>query len=95
MKPSDIYKTLERVSYENILLVWAKSNKKIVKKRISFFLKDLDGVRLKTKGDDLKRYGLKPGPQFSKILKELLCEKLDKKLKTKKEELEFARRLII
>ncbi len=90
---SCIYRTLEPLSYEAILLIWAKSDDRIVKRRIDLFLEKYNGMRIKLRGEDLKKIGIKSGPQFKKILIKILYAKLDGKVKTKKDELEYLRRI--
>jgi tRNA nucleotidyltransferase (CCA-adding enzyme) len=91
--PSRIYRTLEPLSYETLIFLMAKCGKKLIKKRITDFLCKYNGTRLKIKGQDLKRMGVKPGPVFTKILKKTLYAKIDGKLKSRKDELAFARKL--
>jgi tRNA nucleotidyltransferase (CCA-adding enzyme) len=43
------------------------------------------------KGKDLQRMGVEPGPIYREILQATLDAKLNGKLKTHKDELEFAR----
>jgi tRNA nucleotidyltransferase (CCA-adding enzyme) len=42
-------------------------------------------------GKDLKSVGIKPGPIYSTILNKIIDEKLDGKLNTMEEEIEFAK----
>ena len=46
-------------------------------------------------GDELKELGLRPGPDFKLILKELLDAKLDGKFSTKEEELVYLKNEIL
>jgi len=45
-------------------------------------------------GEDLKQFGLRPGPQFKRILNRLLTERIDGTIKTAVEERALARRLV-
>lgn len=99
--PSRIYKLLEPLSYEVILLVMARaalvgSNAKttLVSARIESFLTKYDGTSLRISGDDLKAMGLKMGPAFKVILNKVLYDKMDGKLKSKRDELKYARALV-
>jgi tRNA nucleotidyltransferase (CCA-adding enzyme) len=94
LKPSYIFKLLEPMSYEVILLNLAKSKTRITEGRISDFFTKYNGMRLNITGKDLKRIGLESGPQFKEILNKALYEKIDGKLKSKEDELEFVRRLV-
>jgi tRNA nucleotidyltransferase (CCA-adding enzyme) len=94
LPPSEIYRTLEPLSYETMLAIMARSQSRLVKKRISDFLTRYNGVRLSMKGRDLEEMGLKAGPFFKKVLDAVLYAKLDKGLNSKSRELEFAKRII-
>lgn len=99
--PSRIYKLLEPLSFEVILLMLAnaallegpaKSGR--ASSRIKDFLCKYNGTRIHVKGDDLKALGLKPSPKFKVILDKILYHKLDGKLRTKTEELAFVKKLV-
>ncbi|MFH0839179.1 MAG: CBS domain-containing protein [Candidatus Omnitrophota bacterium] len=90
LKPSEIFKMLEDLSFETIAYIVTEShcNKKVLQ-RVASFLKAYNGTKLSITGKDLKALGLKPGPEFKTILKKVLYAKLDRNLKTKTEEFEF------
>ncbi len=90
--PHIIYKTLKPYSLESILFFYAYYGKDL-KRNIEFFLNELADIKLKIRGNDLKRLGFKPLKLYSEILKKLLYVKIDKRLKTKKEELSSAQRI--
>ena len=94
LKPSIIYRYLEPLSYEVILMFLAKSEDKNLKRNIEDFLKIYNNVRLKIGGNDLKKLGINEGPDYQNILKKLLYAKLDKGINTKEEELNFVKSLI-
>jgi tRNA nucleotidyltransferase (CCA-adding enzyme) len=91
---SAIYRKLNGFKIESILFMMAVAKKKAVKKSISHFFTDLRRTQLSLKGRDLKKMGLKPGPVYRQVLEAVLDAKLDGTLKSKKDEIEFARRLI-
>ncbi len=98
LAPSRIYRLLEPLSREVILLIMARaalvgSNAKapLVSARVEAFLTKYDGTSLRISGDDLKAMGLKVGPAFKMILNKVLYDKMDGKLKSKKDELEYVR----
>lgn len=93
LPPSKIYKILEPLSYETILVIAARANRTKVRKRISNFLGTYNKTRIKLRGDDLKECGIKEGPHFKKILGKLLYAKLDGKIKTKREEMVYLRKM--
>jgi tRNA nucleotidyltransferase (CCA-adding enzyme) len=91
---SAIYRKLNGFKIESILFMMAVAKKKAVKKSISHFFTDLRRTQLSLKGRDLKKMGLKPGPVYRQVMEAVLDAKLDGTLKSKKDEIEFARRLI-
>jgi tRNA nucleotidyltransferase (CCA-adding enzyme) len=91
---SVIYRKLNGFKIESILFMMAVAKKKAVKKSISHFFTDLRRTRLSLKGSDLKKMGLKPGPVYRQVMEAVLDAKLDGTLKSKKDEIEFARRLV-
>jgi tRNA nucleotidyltransferase (CCA-adding enzyme) len=61
---------------------------------VSAFLTTYQHVKPILTGVDLKTMGLKPGPQFKKILDRLLDARLNGEVKTEAEERAYVRRLI-
>jgi tRNA nucleotidyltransferase (CCA-adding enzyme) len=51
-------------------------------------------IKLELSGYDLQKLGLKPGPQYSIILKELYKRKLDGAIKNQAQELEYLKKII-
>ncbi len=94
MKPSAVYGMLKDLSYEVILFIAARENSPVLTGRIKGFLQRYNNVRIFLKGDDLKSLGLKPGPKYSRILKMVLDKKIDGVLKTRNDEMKYARRLL-
>jgi len=88
LKPHVIYRTLNPYSFESVLFFYAYYNKSKLRKNIEYFLDKLVNIRLKTKGRDLQKLKLQPQTFYNKILLKTLYAKIDKRLKTKREELE-------
>ena len=91
--PSKIYNLLEPLSHEVTLLLMAISRSDIGRGRVMEFFHKYNGMRTAVKGDDIKALGVKAGPHFAKIIDRVLCKKLDGILKTREEELEYAKKL--
>jgi len=94
MTRSGIYTLLKPLSHEEILYVMAKVRTEKAKNRIENFFINLDNVTLKTKGHDIKKEGVNPGPRYAELLRCLLREKLDGKIVTKKDEIKYLRQII-
>jgi tRNA nucleotidyltransferase (CCA-adding enzyme) len=91
---SELYRKLNGFRIEPILYMMAAARQQKVKKAISHFFTNLRRVDIALKGRDLKKMKLKPGPIYRQILQAVLDAKLDGKLKTKNDEIEFARSYI-
>ncbi len=89
--PSRLYKCLEDLPPEALLLFRARAGKE-ARERMAFYLSELRPLRVKVNGNDLQRLGLKPGPQFAGMLKKLLYARLDGRVKTRQDEIEYVRR---
>ncbi len=92
MNPSKIHRLLEPIGTEVLLYMMARAEKRNVKRSISQYMTQLRGRRAPIGGDDLKRVGLVPGPQFKQILDEVLDAKLDGKIKGKEDAIEYVRK---
>ncbi len=79
-KDSFLYRLLLPFSTEGLLLLMSLSDKKAVRKKISYYLTYLKNTKLQVSGKDIIKYGLKPSVKFNKILNLILMEKLDKKV---------------
>lgn len=89
---SYIYRLLQPLSYEVILLILSKTKIKATHLYIKNFLKVYNNIRLLTSGEDLANLGARPGKGFKEMLNKTLYAKLDGKLKTKDEELSFLKK---
>jgi len=94
LKPADVYRLLSGLSDETLLILMAKSKGETVKRQVSAFLTTYQHVKPILTGADLKARGLKPGPQFKKILDRLLDARLNEEIKTESEEQEFVSKLV-
>ncbi|NQT23294.1 MAG: CBS domain-containing protein [Candidatus Omnitrophica bacterium] len=92
--PSEIYRLLNPFSCENMLLLRAKTQNSLARRRIDCFMLKYNAVRIKLCGEDLKKIGLKAGPQFKKILNRILYAKLDGKIKTKDDERAYLKKIV-
>jgi tRNA nucleotidyltransferase (CCA-adding enzyme) len=89
-----IYKLLKPLIYEAIIFFYAYFKDRKTKERLKYFLDELSCIKLKVRGHDLVREGIKPQTSYSRILKTLLYRKIEKKLTTKQQELKELRRII-
>jgi tRNA nucleotidyltransferase (CCA-adding enzyme) len=88
LKPSEIYQQLKGLSIELLLFLMAKAQS-AARQRILLYLTKLRHVRLTISGEDLKKAGLSPGPEFATILNNVLLNKLNGALLTREDELRY------
>ena len=91
--PYNIYQFLNPLSFETIVFFYAYYNQKMIKKNIELFFEKLSRVRLKARGGDLGKLGIKPGIIYTQVFGKLLKVKINKNLKTKQEELKEAQKI--
>ncbi|MDD5423505.1 MAG: CBS domain-containing protein, partial [Candidatus Omnitrophica bacterium] len=94
VQSSTVYNLLEPLSFEVILLIMARSGSKKARSRIEDFFRKYNGTKIRIKGDDLKSMGMKPCPDFKLILDKVLDARINGLLKTKKDELAYAGKLV-
>ena len=93
LKPSEIVGILQNLSIEGLLFLSAFTRENKVRIYISSYLTKLMKIRREIGGEDLKRLGLKPGPEFSRILSEIQRARLDGIVNSRQEEIEMAKRM--
>jgi len=92
--PSLIYSKLKEVPVEALFFIMIINKSKIIKERITDFLKKYKKEKLYITGKNLKKLGLEPGPIYSYLLNKLLYAQLDGKLHSKKEEIKFVKNIL-
>ncbi len=92
--PVFLYELLHDLSLEAILLAIAVTEEPDTRRLLIRYLTELREIKPSLTGKDLLKMGIKPGPAFSKIFRDILYEKLRGRLKTIEEEKEFVRKLI-
>jgi tRNA nucleotidyltransferase (CCA-adding enzyme) len=92
LRNSDLYNQLAGFKTELVLYMMASTDREDIKRAISLFITTLRYVRVDLKGTDLKSLGFEPGPIYRDILQAVLEAKLDGKLASRNEEIQYARR---
>ncbi|HTY45313.1 MAG TPA: hypothetical protein VMD52_04935 [Patescibacteria group bacterium] len=93
-RPAELFSRCEPLSYEAILFLKAKYRNRAFNKNIELFLKAYNGMRIHVGGDDLRRMGVSPGPEYQKIFGQVLHAKIEGRLKNKEDEMAFIEHLI-
>ncbi len=86
LKPAEVYGVLSELSDETLLIIMAKSKGETVKRQVSAFLTTYRHVKPLLTGTDLKAMGMRPGPQFKKVLDRLLEARLNGDVTTESDE---------
>ncbi|MEW6585257.1 MAG: CCA tRNA nucleotidyltransferase, partial [Nitrospirota bacterium] len=89
--PAGTFRLLHNQKLEIILYMMAISKDRKKQKAISHYLTESRTVKPILTGEDLKNMGIPPGPLYSRILNELLDEKLKGQLRTREEEEQFVK----
>jgi tRNA nucleotidyltransferase (CCA-adding enzyme) len=92
---SEMYELLEPLSTEMKLFMMAKTTKRETKQWISLFFTTLQEQQPLLKGRDLIRLGVRPGPIMKEILADLLRARLDRRIKTRDDEVDYVKRTYI
>jgi len=80
IRPSEICRTLEGLSMETLLFLMARSRTRVVKTRVLKYINTLRHIRPIITGNELKRWGVEPGPHYKEILSILFDQQLDEKV---------------
>jgi tRNA nucleotidyltransferase (CCA-adding enzyme) len=101
LRPSQVYRLLRDMPNEALALAMSRvmlshNRAKVgrARRRLRRFLTRDRQVPTAVNGEDLKQFGLRPGPQFKTILDRLLDERIDGRIKTANAERAMARRLV-
>ncbi len=89
--PVEIYYLLKPLSLETLLLCMAKTKDKSQKKAIALYILEMRKTKTSLTGKDLKAIGYEPGPIYTRILKEILDARLEGKIKTRDDEIQYVK----
>jgi tRNA nucleotidyltransferase (CCA-adding enzyme) len=89
--PKEIYSLFNPLPIEVLLYIMAKTDEQVIKKAISLFFTTLKATRVSLRGKDLQKLGITPGPLYREILHSLLLARLEGKVKTKADEMQFVK----
>jgi tRNA nucleotidyltransferase (CCA-adding enzyme) len=92
LAPSEIYRILNPLVIETLLLMMAIGTKDEIRRSISLFITRLKAVRVEVSGNDLRSLGIEPGEIYSVILDDLLMRRLDGKVADRESEITYVRK---
>ncbi len=93
LRPSEVHRLLEPLSYEVILIILAKHPRGVLQKHVIAFFEVYNTMRIAIKGEDLKRMGFAPGPLFRRLLDMLMTARLDGNVRSKADEIALLQRV--
>ncbi len=91
---SMLYELLSGLKIEMILYMMVCAGSRQIKMAISHYITKLRYVDITISGRDLMNLGLKPGPVFRKIMQDVLNAKLNGKVETREDELEYIQKYL-
>ena len=91
MNHAEVFNLLKAFKTEMVLYLMVCTTSETAKKRISHYHTQLRNVAVTITGKDLLTMGLKPGPVFSETLQAVLEAKLNGRVKTREDELNFVK----
>jgi tRNA nucleotidyltransferase (CCA-adding enzyme) len=91
---SEIYFVLDQLPLEGVLFLMARSRREVMRKNISQYLTRLRSQELLVDGSDLKALGLRDGPSFARILRQVRAAAVDGAATTREKQLELAKTLV-
>lgn len=94
MKPSQFTEEVQKLPEISLYALNCLHEGKTLKQQIQNYLKNWRALEPFTTGEDLKAKGIPPGPRYASILKELKRARLDDKISSQSQELEFLDQLI-
>ena len=86
-----IYTLLSQYDTEILLFIMARDDNEKIKKLISNYFTKLKGIEVKIKGKDLREMGFKPGPLYKEIFNSLMEARLNNRVTTKEDEINFVK----
>ncbi len=94
IKESRIYHMLRVFGIETLLYFKALTEDKSIVKKIVRHILHLNNIKLEITGKDLKKLGIKESPLMGEILAKVKEAKIDGKIKNRKEELDFVKKIM-
>lgn len=92
--PVDLAKRLDRLEFEEIILILVRSDSKRIRNNIFYYIEELKDVKTLINGSDLLALGLEPGPEIKEILNHIYSARVRGIIETRQEELDFVKLLL-
>jgi len=93
--PSEIYKTLRPLSEDIVMYLYIRTENQKVRGKIKRYLNVDCRTRIDINGRDLKQMHCPVGNRIGHILNETLYQKIDQRIRSRREQLQFAKSMIL
>ena len=94
LSASDLDRLLSKFSDAILLVARIAAADPQLQERLRFYQEKLRPSEIHVKGEDLRRWGVKPGPIYRHVLQQVRAAVLDGRIRTPEEEIALARRIL-
>ncbi len=94
LPPSELDRLLQKFDDAALLVARIASNDPLFQERIRFYQRELRPRQIHITGEDLRRWGVKPGPIYRRVFQQVRAALLDGRIHTPEEERALARRIL-
>ena len=94
LPPSELDRLLDKFSDAILLVGRIATDDPALQERLRFYQEQLRPVKIHISGDDLRRWGVKPGPIYRHIFQQVRAAVLDGRVHTPEEEIALAKRIL-
>ena len=92
--PSELDRLLHPFSDAILLTARAAVDDPLFRKRLAFYQKQLRPRQIHVSGEDLRRWGVRPGPIYRQVFQQVRAALLDGRIHTPEEEIALAKRIL-
>ncbi len=90
----ELYKSLKGLQIETLIFYYNDCNHSFVRHYILYFLLKLKHIAIELSGKELKEWGIKPGPIYTRVLEEVLRAKVKGYIYSRQEETDYAHKIL-
>jgi len=94
LPPSGLDRLLGKFSDAILLVARVALDDPVLQERLRFYVEQLRPVELHVTGDDLRRWGVKPGPIYRHVFQQVRAALLDGRVQSPAEEIALAKRIL-
>ncbi len=94
LPPSEIDRLLSQFSDAILLVARIATDAPLLRERLRFYQEKLRPIEIHISGEDLQRWGIKPGPIYRQVFQQVRAAVLDGRVHTPEEEVALAKRIL-